>query len=55
VPTTTVKTLVTEMREAMSGNREWVNVPFMRVNNINKQIDSKAYTLDSLLYEDNSF
>jgi len=48
VPVNTVKTIVDEMKAALEGKRLWVKVPFMRVNNIKQQVESKAYTLDSL-------
>jgi site-specific DNA-cytosine methylase len=51
VPVNTVKTLVDEISAALDGRRLWVKVPFMRVNNIKQQVESKAYTLDSLKYE----
>lgn len=50
VPTNTVKTVVTEIKAALEGKREWRKVPFMKVNNINKNIDSIGYTLDSLVW-----
>jgi site-specific DNA-cytosine methylase len=54
VPVTTVETLVTEMKAALEGKREWIRVPFMKVNNIKKTIDSKAYTLQSLYFNEKS-
>lgn len=51
VPVTTVKTLVEEIAQGLDNKRDFVKVPFMRVNNIKKQIDSKAYTYNSLYYD----
>jgi site-specific DNA-cytosine methylase len=51
VPVNTVKTLVDEITAALDDRRLWVKVPFMRVNNIKQQVESKAYTLDSLKFE----
>jgi hypothetical protein len=50
VPVNTVATLVSEIQAALDNKRLWVKVPFMRANNIKQQIESKAYTLDSLKY-----
>jgi site-specific DNA-cytosine methylase len=51
VPVTTVKTLVEEIVQALDNKRQFKKVPFMKVNNIKKQIDSTGYTYNSLKYE----
>lgn len=48
VPVNTVKTLVEEIAAALDGKRIFVKYPFMRVNNIKQQVETKGYTLNSL-------
>jgi hypothetical protein len=48
VPVTTVKTLVTEIANALDGKAEKIKLPFMRINNISQRVDSKGYTYKSL-------
>lgn len=49
VPTCTTKTIVEEIQQVLDGKRKWKTLPFSRVNNIKKEIESKAYTYESLL------
>jgi len=48
VPTVTTQTLVKEIQAALDNKRPFKKVPFMRVNNIDKTIDSIGYTFNSL-------